>query len=200
MQDAAGSRFQPYVRSAGCSQFQQIDHTDNVVQLTPSTQKQRRQLETKKPKRNSQCDCARPRKCDYELALLCSLCCGNCERGNFLHVEPSLSYMMLSLSSNAFTCGASTCPQTTYCSRLSQRPLQGLLCQRSSKHLKSCHSSFRTFLGANASKTRRRITSTPATNATDLPLVNAGSAPCFFPVGRMISCAHWLTNMTQKIA
>jgi len=117
-----------------------------------------------------------------------------------LHVEPSLPCKMLSLSSNAFVSGAGTCPQPTHCSLLSQRPVQGLLCQRSSKHLNSCHSSYRRFLGANASKTRRRTTSTPATNATDLPLVNAGRAPFCFPVVRVISCAHWSTTMTQQLA
>ncbi len=109
----------------------------------------------------------------------------SCKREGCLHVEPPLQYKMLSLSSSACLTGADTCPQSTRCSVLSQRPVQALLCQRSAKHLNSCHSSFRTFLGANASKTRRRTTSTPATNATDLPLVNAGRALFGFPYDQL---------------
>ena len=199
MQVAAVSRLQPYVRNAGCSQFSKVIIRTCWAADTCCTHvaKQRSQLETEKPKRNSLCDCARPLQCERSLRVGVMLKRLSCERENFPDVEPSVQYEMMSLSSTAFGSGAGTCPQSTRCSVLSQRPVQGLLCQRSSKHLNSCHSSFRTFAGANASKTRRRTTSTPATNATDLPLVNAGWAPFCFPVVRMISCAHWLINITQ---
>ena len=124
----------------------------------------------------------------------------SCDRESLLHVKPALQYNMLSLSSSAIVSGTGTCSRSAHRSVSSQRPVQGLLLHRSSNHLNSCHSSFRTFLGASASKTRRRTTSTPATNATDLPLVNAGRAPFCFPVVRVISCAHWSTKMTQQLA
>ncbi|KAL0050360.1 hypothetical protein WJX82_009681 [Trebouxia sp. C0006] len=105
---------------------------------------------------------------------------------------------MLSLSSSAIVSGTGTCSRSAHCSVSSQRPVQGLLLHRSSNHLNSCHSSFRTFLGASASKTRRRITSTPATNATDLPLIQSEEDFAQALTQNKVLVVDWMARWCRK--
>ncbi|KAL0042313.1 hypothetical protein WJX77_008938 [Trebouxia sp. C0004] len=67
-----------------------------------------------------------------------------------------------------------------------------------SKHLKSCHSSFTTFLGAVSSKPRRRTTSTPATNATDLPLIQTEEDFAEALTQNKVLVVDWMARWCRK--